>query len=719
MDANRTRIAFEKFEMDLRSGELRKEGRKIRLQAQPFQLLALLVKHPGEVVTREEVCQTLWRSETFVDFDHGLAVAINKIREALGDSAENPKFVETLPKRGYRFIGAIANGNGMAATGATQEAAAAEAVPEAVTNKIAAARTPRWIWIALAAGMATVALAGAAYRFVHGENRGSSSTGSVAWKPPVLFTTLPGIEAIAAFSPDGSRIAFGWNPNPAEHEQNADLYVKAIGSETVLRLTSHPSSSISPVWSPDGTQIAFHRMAGADTGIYVVPALGGPERKLRATRIPYAVALQISWSADGKWIAYTDFLPGHEEARTFLLSPETLESQQIPENRECEHQGSPAFSPDGRQLAYVCVGSMNKLSVWCLEPPGGGARKIADFERSIDGFGWAGADRLVVSQDGDLALVDVKTGRAERIPLTQNAYWPGVSRRGDKLGFTTFTMNVNIWRKDLTHPEEAAKKLIVSTREETAPDLSPDGRQVLFESTRGGSVGIWMSDADGQNVVELSKPGEVGHFPRWSPDGRKAAFGRVAGDASDIVIMDVEERVPKKLETNVGNISQPYWSHDGKWIYFRSDDPKRAGIYRCPATGGEATAISVGSDATNPQESTDGRTLYFATRMVRPNLRQVRVDEKDAKESEVEGMPNVARCDQWAATAHGIYFIPADGGNGVSYFDFATKRVRKEFRLEKQAMNGFAVSGDEKWVLYPQLDLVDGDIWIADLPAER
>ena len=92
------KIAFDQFEADLRSGELRKHGKRIRLQAQPFQLLAILLEHPGEVVTREEVCQELWPGDTFVDFDHSLAAAVNKVREALGDSAENPRFVETLPR---------------------------------------------------------------------------------------------------------------------------------------------------------------------------------------------------------------------------------------------------------------------------------------------------------------------------------------------------------------------------------------------------------------------------------------------------------------------------------------------------------------------------------------------------------------------------------------------------------------------------------------------
>jgi TolB-like protein/DNA-binding winged helix-turn-helix (wHTH) protein/Tfp pilus assembly protein PilF len=97
-------VTFDRFEVDLRSGELRKDGRKVRLPAQPFQLLTLLIENAGEVVTRDEVCRALWQTDTFVDFDHSVAAAVNKIREALGDSAENPRFVETLPRKGYRFI---------------------------------------------------------------------------------------------------------------------------------------------------------------------------------------------------------------------------------------------------------------------------------------------------------------------------------------------------------------------------------------------------------------------------------------------------------------------------------------------------------------------------------------------------------------------------------------------------------------------------------------
>src|SRR5262245_47953992 len=104
---SKARIRFGLFEVDLSAGVLEREGRKVSLQEQPFQVLTLLLERPGEVVTREEVRQKLWPQDTFVDYDAGLNTAIRKLREALGDSADNPRFVETLPRRGYRFIAAV------------------------------------------------------------------------------------------------------------------------------------------------------------------------------------------------------------------------------------------------------------------------------------------------------------------------------------------------------------------------------------------------------------------------------------------------------------------------------------------------------------------------------------------------------------------------------------------------------------------------------------
>src|SRR5271170_2271747 len=152
-DANvgRGRMHFGVFELDLRAGELRKYGLKVRLQEQPFQILAMLVEHPGEVVTREELQRNLWPADTFVDFDHGLNKAINKIREALGDSAESPRFIETVTRRGYRFLADVKIVDAAAARG--QEVGAGTGAPVGAVGPAAAveeAALPRFRPVPLA-----------------------------------------------------------------------------------------------------------------------------------------------------------------------------------------------------------------------------------------------------------------------------------------------------------------------------------------------------------------------------------------------------------------------------------------------------------------------------------------------------------------------------------------------------------------------------------------
>src|SRR2546421_5985250 len=123
-------LRFGVFEVDLRAGELRKQGVRIKLQEQPFHVLTLLLQRPGEVITREELRSELWQSETFVDFDNSLNTSINKLREALGDSAENPRFIETLPRRGYRFIAPVTS-----VEGTTRGTATGASVPWRPSNR--------------------------------------------------------------------------------------------------------------------------------------------------------------------------------------------------------------------------------------------------------------------------------------------------------------------------------------------------------------------------------------------------------------------------------------------------------------------------------------------------------------------------------------------------------------------------------------------------------
>ena len=698
-------IRFGPFTADLDSGELRREGVKIRLQAQPFQLLTLLLMRPGEVVTRDEIREKLWPADTFVDFDHSLGTAINKIRAALRDSAEQPQFIETLPKRGYRFIGKIAL------------PVQPPLSPLPNENRKAPSQLP--VRMAILITLLGALALSAVYR--SGRFRPAAANQADS---PIPFTAFPGFKVSPAFSPDGSRIAFAWDGDPVSGAQGFDLYVKAIGSEDLLRLTRHPSERISAAWSPDGTRIAFHRISGEDTGVYVVPVLGGPERKLRPTNVGSATPL--SWSSDGKWIAYSDSRPPVESPRIHLLSVETLEDRTIPRVEGCLEESLPVFAHSGNRLAYYCLlkANDNEGGIYSTAMASSPPTLVARFATgwgSPQGLAWTADDkRLMLSRprigdDFELDEIALADGALKKLSIDQQPTWPTISKNGDKLAYVSWSPHVDIWRKDLLHAEAAPVKIIPSTRNEGAPGYSPDGKHIAFGSDRGGAWEIWMSDADGSHLIRMSdtKSSESG-TPRWSPDSQKIAFDSRHSGHPEIYIVDISERMPRKVVTNFSEMSTPSWSHDGKWLYFQSGafQTGTTKIFRCPINGGDAIAVSQESGA-YPVESYDRETVYFVKNGRESTINAVPLKSEGAVTA-VIGMPAVSDQSLWTLVPEGIYFAPMEAPRSLQYFDFATKHVRQSCKFEKNLVNGLSVSPDGRWLLYTQLDKANSDIMLVE-----
>src|SRR5271167_3320780 len=286
MPANSSaRLRVGEFEVDLRCREVRRNGATITLQGRPCQILAELLQRPGEVVTREEIRQKLWPSDTFVDFEHGINTAVNKLRQALGDNAENPRFIETLPRVGYRFIAQVEMAE-------DNDARQGLGVPRLSTQH----GTPpaRYLQkrrhVAAVAGALIALLATAALALFS-----SSFSGRHTDEPRKLWVQITDFADSAtspAISADGRMIVF--IRGPETFLSRGQIYIKQLPDGRPNQLTHDAANKMAPAFSPDGSRIAYtvtDKSAGWNT--WVVPVPGGEPEEL----LPNAAAL--TWADPG------------------------------------------------------------------------------------------------------------------------------------------------------------------------------------------------------------------------------------------------------------------------------------------------------------------------------------------------------------------------------------------------------------------------------------
>jgi Tol biopolymer transport system component len=179
-------------------------------------------------------------------------------------------------------------------------------------------------------------------------------------------------------------------------------------------------------------------------------------------------------------------------------------------------------------------------------------------------------------------------------------------------------------------------------------------------------------------------------------------------------VADLLERKPRKLITNISDFIRPHWSRDGKWIYFKSDEPGREGVYRCPASGGDAIQLSKDINGFNPRESVDGSTIYFASHEVISTLKTVALAPRPGTDAVVDGIPSLSNAGLWTIFRGGIYFVPADAPRSLRYFDFATRQVHPIFEADRDFSSGLSVSPDGRWILYSLDSDPNSDIMLVD-----
>ena len=636
------KVRFGAYEVDLRAGELRRRGLTVKLQPLPFRVLSVLIESPGEVVTRDDLQRKLWPGDTYVEFDLGLNAAIKKLRRALGDNPRHPHFIETLPRKGYRFVfpvesispepaGVSPNGAGEGKNGQPSDAALpfdstppsnSRARPNINFRRIAV----------LVAGLVMAFSVVTRFRGTIDPGRDSSvEAGPLRFQARPLFELRGGLPRAPALSPDGKSIAFTWEGDgqpPGRVAPHASyVYVAAIDGGVPRRVTTGSDPEYGASWSPEGLRVAFVRVAGGKApGVYVVSLIDGSLVKMGR----YPSPTRPSWTPDGKWLIYAN-------ESVWKVSLETREEQEwIPEG-EGYYYHSPAVSPDNKTLALArCQTGSNSCDVY-LRPMGGGEPQRLTFENdSVEGLTWTPDSReIVFSMDGRMyrvpAVVGMQPGRLEflsRDRIFGHVAVPSIAsppiEGSSRLAFLDLQMDVDMWVTDL--PGELGlppsdRRLIDSPGVDWYPEYSPDGSKIAFYSTPpGGSRGLWVGDHDGVNPRQLTPPNfrvrdGGGGGPSWSPDSRTIAFRASTREdpAFHIYTIGLDGGAPQRI-TNGENEFKPVWSRDGRHIYYCSKSKEAEGIWRVPSDGSfggiGGLPVDTLSACFDYAESPDGRFIY-------------------------------------------------------------------------------------------------------------
>lgn len=543
-------------------------------------------------------------------------------------------------------------------------------------------------------------------------------------EPPltaVPFTTYLGFETKPTFSPDGNQVAFEWN---GEKEDNRDIYMKSVGSEKPLRLTSDPADDSDPSWSPDGSYIAFLRRTKGGYAVYTIPPVGGVERKVYETTyvgsgdfISYVWGRKLACTPDSKGFVISERESSQEPNSLFLVTISTGEKRRLTSPLAGYNgDADPAFSPDSKSLSFSRMRSHSNMYLYALEltpdlRPMGEAKRLTEYapfnDQQLFGHAWGADGKEIVASVGPVG------GAAElwRIPIRESsspqrldspgrgAWFPAVSPSAHRLAFSVQQGRFSSWI--IEDPGEStikavSQKIIASTTSlESNCQVSPDGSKIALQSSRTGEISIWVCNSDGSGLLQLTN-GPTSGSPAWSPDSRWIAFDRRTEGQGEIYVVSAEGGPLRRITNHPSEDVMPSWSRDGRWIYFNSNRTGQWEIWKTSPEGSEPVQLTH-KGGFYAQESLDGNSLFYGKGMAERGVYRMPVEGGE----ETMILPS-ALAIMFAPTAKGLYYWSPK--RELIFLDSSTSKTRVVASIDKTPHAYLSAFPDGKRLLYTQVE---------------
>lgn len=666
-------------------------GRTQRLPPRLMSLFCLLAKADGETMRREDLVNALW-PRGYVN-DEALSRAVAELRQALGDDARQPRFIETVPKRGYRLLVPVSHGN-PEGTHVMKPLLSRRALPLLIATLFLVLASAWWLQQKAQSPVPNTALLATAIR----------------------VTSDQTLKMHPELSADGVWMAF-----LRDFAGRSELVVVPTAKPTEQQVYGFDGGARSPVFAPDPGTLALASFESGRCQVMVLSLSSGERTPLGDCLLPGDAPI-LDWSSDGRWLAFVRPDPDTGSASVWRISLADGAQEQLSFPPDAyTFDTSPRFSPDGRRLSFTRgTPAARELWVQKLQSDGSPAppEQLTFDHQYISSHDWRADSTSVVldsERSGHRALWQLNLDGQWTLLGARDAQFPTVA--GDRLAFRIAQYEANIWRITMPETDAGAIPLIASTKYDSNPVFSPDGQELAFASNRTGNGAIWLAAADGSRQRVLYEPSQGrAVWPNWSPDGQHIIATRYSNRGQDLIRIALN-RLEIQLVPTGGE--RPYggaWSTDGHWIiYIAGHGTVGTRLWRQAAEGESTPEIWV--DRPINRFATDQRWLYFSLHG-EPGLYRLPLETAGHAEPQPV-LPDLPRSawDDWVLYDGWIYYPDSDE-MGVA----ALVRINEDGLKERVSQfvptalgPSLAVHPGGDYLLMARTDRVASDLFLSTL----